>query len=90
MIKIKIKGKDIKKGIKHNCEKCPAALAMRRKLNKLGVTWDRLSVGDDTSQFSDSHLNRVNFRNPYPMRRWIAQLDRGDPVKPAMFLLEVM
>lgn len=91
LIKIKIKKKDIRKGIRHNCGECPSALALRRKLTKMGIEWTILSVGDTLTAFKTSLRpeDLVTLTNPEAMRMWIEAFDEGWEMQPSTFLLEV-
>lgn len=89
-IKIHIKRKDIREGIRANCYRCPGALAIARKLRKLGIDYYPTTTGM-TQSFTGNGYSMM-LRHPMSMVTWIGDFDDRGPgaVSPARFTLTVV
>ena len=82
-ITIEVNKKDIKKGIKHQYNRCPIARAIRRTLSKA----KKIAVGTDNIKFIlKKHLYYIN--SPPKAVKFMNNFDSGKQVKPISFRLK--
>jgi hypothetical protein len=68
----------IKRGFRVDCGRCPVAVALRECFG------DAVSVGYDLIRINDKSLV-----TPKVVRKFIDTFDKGDPVKPFTFILDL-
>jgi nitrate/TMAO reductase-like tetraheme cytochrome c subunit len=76
---VNVTSADIAKGVRHNCDKCPVALALARRFN----------MNDCTAAASYLFATTIGVvRTPEKVYKFMKAFDRGQQVKPFRFTFE--
>ena len=80
---IEVTAEDIKAGKRHDCSRCPVALALNRFTGRVWV------VGGDGASLIHSGIQSIRLHFPDTVARWIVMFDDFGRVAPFKFTVKI-